>query len=81
MNQIQPPCEHTCWLVQRDKRTGEKVVPDIATERVCPACQYVAGFAAGKQAQCDHHRAFSLEDGVPLLCPTCGATVPEKKES
>ena len=66
MSQIQPPADHTCWQ-KRPASFAEYETPDIATERTCPACQWLAGYSAAlfsgpSGARFWHHK----------VCPQCG---------
>ncbi len=80
------PFDHSCWRVTTHsppvRIKGITVVANevaspvyIGTERTCPACAYERGVEYGEAHSCDHHRAFALELGRPLLCPECGAEV------
>jgi len=75
---MQNPYPHTCpkretiYTINR-----ESSLP--AYPASCLACAYEWGVKYGRENWCDHHRAFSLEEEQPLLCPTCGKEVPAER--
>ncbi len=77
MTSVRNPYQHTC-AKRPCRHFVNHVEWSVTSEVNCPACAYERGVEYGKAHSCDHHRAFSLEEGKPLLCPTCGEEVEER---